>query len=363
MYKSIEHLMGRLNLIDVVLPDLGIEVVSVRGNEITVRCPDWLGLHSNGDRTPSMGINEDNLLGQCYVCGGFSISQLVAQTLGLSDEDSVTWLEEHSDLAPSSTEDFRNEIERILAKHVEKLEPLPDYPPDLLFQYEGFHPWLSDRGITREVATEMQIGFDPTHCGIVIPVFFKHRLVGMQTRHLGQDRNGNYICPQRCFQQKVLPELRGTNVPKYKNSSRFPASQVLYNYDNAVSRTTTGECKVIVVESPMSVLYMMSQGIRNVVSTFGSGISALQGQLLYPFVDGVLVWPDNDGAGNKTIRDALKILGEYIPLSLVPVVPGEKSDPGDVPPEQLQAYIQAAYPAAVYQMEGLKHGLQEVHHE
>lgn len=347
------YLLGRMDLVDVILPDLGITVVSQRGSEITCRCPDWQGNHTHGDATPSFGINEDTGLWTCFVCASGNLVQLVSQCLGLNLDDSLLWLEEHSDLAPSSTEDFRNEIERILSHHEEALEPLPDYPPDLLFQYEGFHPWLSDRGISKEVAEEMQIGFDPGHCGIVIPVFFKEKLVGMQYRHLGQNSKGEYICPERCFQQRVPQELRGTGVPKYKNSSHFPASIVVYNYDNALREGT----KVIVVESPMSVNYLKSNGIHNVVATFGNGISALQCQLLYPFVDGVYMWQDNDTAGNKSRRDLIRILRDFVPIWFVPLVPGEKADPGDVLPDQIQTYLDSAYSLSEYQMEGVRVGV------
>jgi DNA primase len=346
---SIDHLRGRINLLDVVLPDLGIEICQVRGHEINVRCPDWMGNHTHGDKSPSMYVNDDKLTFNCFVCGGGSLVSLVREVLNVSEEEAIVWLEEHSDLAPSDTEDFRNEIERILARHKEQLEPLPDYPPELLFQYEGFHPWLTERGVSREVALEMQIGWDDSHCGIVIPVFFKGRLVGMQTRHLETDSTGNFICPDGCFQTKVTAQYRGTNVPKYKNTPNFPRKSVLYNYDNAAREG--GD--IIVVESPLSVLYLMSHGVRNVVATFGSGMNPQQAQLLYPF-DAVYLWSDRDTAGNKTVRDSLVILDEFVPTWLVPQVPGDKSDPGDCPSDLIEAYLKAAYPAALFEMEGIR---------
>lgn len=356
---SIDHLIGKINLVDVILPNLGIEYVAQRGEEITCRCPDWLGNHSHGDRNPSMQVNEDKLVWNCFVCGGGSLVQLVQQMMALDEEQAIAWLEEHSDLAPSNPDVFSDEIERILARHREQLEPLPDYPSDLLFQFEGFHPWLSDRGITKEVAQEMQVGWDESHCGIVIPVFFKKQLVGIQTRHLAQDSKGNYLCPERCYQKRVAKELSDTHVPKYKNTTGFPRSRVVYNYDGALEAAQArGLAQVIVVESPMSVLYLKSHGIHHVVASFGNGLSPEQAQLLYLFHDGVYLWVDHDTAGNKTLKDGQLILEEFVPLFLIPAVPGEKADPGDVPPEEIEAYISAAYPAVLYPLEGLRVGIE-----
>lgn len=354
---SIDHLIGKINVQDVVLPELGIEIVGQRGDEITVRCPDWLGNHSHGDRNPSMQVNEDKLVWNCFVCGGGDITRLVMIVTNCTEEEAITWLEEHSDLAPSAPDVFSDEIERILAKHQEQLEPLPNYPPDLLFQYQAFHPWLSDRGISKETAQEMQVGWDDAHCGIVIPVFHKRQLVGIQTRHLAQSEDGSYICPSGCYQKKT-PGQSKTNVPKYKNTSNFPRARVLYNYDGAVEAAQArGISQVIVVESPMSVLYLKTHGIHHVVASFGNGLTAQQAALLYLFHDGVYLWVDHDKAGNKTLKDGQLTLEEFVPLFLIPAVPGEKADPGDVPPDQIEKYISAAYPAVLFPLEGLRVGI------
>lgn len=342
---KVDHLIGRVDLEHVVLPALGVVVAKKTGSELLCHCPDLMGNHSNGDANPSFTTNEDKLVYNCFVCGGGSLVKLVQDVFAYDEPTALLWLEEHSNLAPSTSEDFADEIERLLAQHREQLEPFPEYPEDHLFQFEGFHPWLSDRGISREVAKDMQVGWDDTHCGIVFPHVFGGRLVGIQTRHLAMNARGQFLCP-----------AEGVGVPKYKNSTRFPRKHTLYNYDHALEYE-----RVIVVESPMTVLYLKSCGYQHVVATFGAGLAPGQAQLLYVFHGGVFVWPDNDGAGDKTLSDALVMLERYVPMFIIPAVPGEKSDPADLQPEEIPHYIDAAYPSVLYPIDGIRVGVPHYH--
>ena len=103
---------------------------------------------------------------------------------------------------------------------------------------------------------------------------------------------------------------------------------------------------VIIVESPMTVLYLKSHGFGNVMATFGSFQQA-QASLLFPF-ERVLYWPDNDSAGMTNAARAIEALWTFVNLSIVPMVPGEKSDAANLAPEQIQDYLDAAIPSALW---------------
>jgi hypothetical protein len=340
---SYEHLRGRIDS-EGLLDSLGIEVSYRLGpTQIMCHCPNLTGNHKNGDASPSFGYNEEKLKYNCFVCGGGDVLDLVKMMTNLDDDGAVSYLEQHSDLNPSSKEDFVVKIQSILHPD-EQADIMPDYPADSLFQYKKIHPYLYERGLTKEVIVEMQVGFDEDHLGITIPHFFMGKLVGMQRRHLAQDEEGNYLCP-RC-------EETDKKVPKYKNTSNFPKINTVYGYDAAMAYCKeNGVKEIVVVESPMTALYLKSNGVHNVVATFGQ-FNHEQGMLLLPF-ETVLFWGDNDKAGRENAERAIRTVTRYSRLKLVPVVPGEKSDAANLPPEELTNYLQNAYSSALYKMVGL----------
>lgn len=363
--KGISHLRGLLDF-EVILPLLSIEPTSYRGDWIQSHCPNWLGMHEGEDQSPSFGINTESLGYNCFVCGGGSLDELVASLLGLDEDESIEWLEDHSiQNYISEPEDFKNEIERNLARVEAQVYPrkqeLPEYPADLLFQYDKIHPYVWDRGLSREIVIEKQIGFTEDHMGIVIPHWFDYKLRGMQYRHLAQ-ANGAFLCPAA---ECNPPHKKKT--PKYTNTPNFPRSTTLYNYDTANEESLW----VIVVESPFTVLYLMSHGWRNVVATFGSGLNPKQAELLMAFREGVYFWPDNDPAGSQWFVEwagkdekryikgpapALVTLEQTVPAFVIPAVPGAKADPADAHPTEIARYVGARYPSTRYPREGLRIG-------
>jgi Toprim-like len=360
--NGISHLRGLIDF-DIILPLLAIEPTGYHGDWIQSHCPDLHGMHSDGDSSPSFGINTDSLGYNCFVCGGGSLDELVAGILDLNEEAAIEWLEEHSTLNYlAEPEDFRNEMERLLRGAEKTADVMPDYPADLLFQYDQIHPYVWERGLSKEIVIEKQIGFTHEHMGIVIPHWFEQKLRGIQYRHLAQDDAKNWLCPAP---QCNPPHKKKT--PKYTNTPHFPRATTLYNYDTA-SRESRW---VIVVESPFTALYLMSHGYRNVVATFGAGLSDKQAWLLSSFFEGVYLWPDNDPAGSEWfIQQAGKgskryikgpalgliTLEKQVPVYVVPAIPGAKADPADAAPSEIERYLEAKYPSTFYPMEGLRIG-------
>jgi hypothetical protein len=290
---------------------------------------------------------------------------MVAGIQGTTTDEAIEWLEEHQiDSVVEDPKEFQNQIARKLRKVAEEAYPtaekLPEYPPDLLFQYDKIHPYVWERGLSREVVIEKQIGFSEEHMGIVIPHWFDRKLVGIQYRHLAMEGK-NYLCPN-----EYCNPPHKKKVPKYTNTSHFPRANTLYNYDIASSSDW-----VIVVESPFTALYLMSNGYWNVVATFGAGLSDAQEMTLSRFYEGVFFWPDNDPAGSewfvkwagtggkryiKGRNPALVTLEQLVPTYVVPAIPGSKADPADATPTEIPRYLEAKYRTTLYPMEGLRIG-------
>lgn len=335
--RDISYLRPLLDPED-LLQGLGIEITGKVGAWLMAHCPFGEN-HINGDAHPSFGYNHKELRYNCFTCNGGGLLDLVCKIINTSEEGAETWLQRQAYLAPTEG----NLREAIFDLKKQDQDPLPEYPETLLFQYRKIHPWLYRQGFSREVIIEHQIGFDPKHTGIVFPHFFQGKLRGWQTRHLAQDETGTYLC-KRCYESKGY-------VPKYTNTSSFPKKNTLYNYDNVIGSFS----KVIVVESPKSVLKLKSLGVRNIVATFGS--FALEQMIsLFPFQGGIILWPDNDSAGRANIQRVINYINKFVPTSVAPLV-GErdsKADAGDLGSrDEIEVYLNACYNPFVFRKSGL----------
>jgi len=342
------HLRGIIDT-EALLSDLGVDFSFWhKEHQAMCHCPNLYGLHENGDRNPSFGFNDEKLAYNCFTCGGGNVIELVQMMKPeyarrfkgdtQKDQEAITYLEQFADFNQQSG--IAAKVSEILHAKEEKPMPLPDYPADSLFQYHKIHPYLYERGLTKDVIVEMQVGFDDEHGAIVIPHFFQNKLVGIQRRHLAQDSNGDFICP-RCEQNKK-------SVPKYWNTPNFPKVNTLYGYDHMKQALVEEDGRsVIVVESPFSALKLKSLGFNRVVATFGQ-FSREQGMLLIA-IPTILYWPDNDYAGHQNTWRTISSLGQYTTVKIVPVLPKLKGDPGDLETsDEVLKYLQNAYSASLF---------------
>lgn len=353
--ESYDYLKGRLDS-EALLEDLGIDLgFRQRQDQLMCHCPDLMGNHANGDASASFGFNESKLVYNCFVCGGGNIIELVwmmkpelapkgdapADRTEANDR-ALRYLDQFADF--NITEDYVKRLKNKLHPQEEETV-MPDYPPESIFQYRKIHPYLYERGLTRDVIVEMEVGFDDEHAGITIPHWFMGRLVGLQRRHLATDANGDYWCP-RCFD----PEKPQKKIPKYKNTSKFPKLNTLYGYDKMKEYLSEQGGGVIVVESPMSVLKLKSLGYHKAVATFGQ--FSLEQAMLLLAVETTYYWPDNDRAGFENAqRAAQSMLGRMGTLKIVPAVAGAKGDPADLEnADEVRSYLERAWPSTMWNL-------------
>ena len=196
-----------------ILESLGVRISMISGEEILCHCP-FTENHKNGDRNPSFSFNTKRLVYNCFSCGGGNLTSLVKTLQRLSDEEAERWILDHVNHLQSGA-NLKTEINKRLMVESQKTS---SYPDQIIQPFFKFHPYLIERGISKEVARDMKVGYDETHGGITIPHYFNRKLVGWQTRHLIQDIEGNFQCPF-CLMSKV---------PKYTNTPNFPKKNTLY---------------------------------------------------------------------------------------------------------------------------------------
>ena len=311
---TLDSSLGEIDAVGVLQDLCGVDEIEESGDELNHSCKLPFGMHSNGDRNKSASLNQSTLTFNCFVCGGGSIVWLVENILDITHEQALTKLKYYS------SEAVVVEYDKFLEKMHQKLDinksadikTIPSYSENIIFQWIKETDYMKFRGVSSEVQLEMKTGIrelieEWVNGGkekvlttrIIIPHFFNGKLVGWQGRKLSNDNR----------------------LHKYKNSKDFPKALTLYNYDNI-----NCDKEVVVVESPMSVLKLKSEGITNVVSTFGASVSEHQIELLKNYRK-ICVWMDGDTAGHRATKNICEKLDSICELEVINIL---NEDPASV---------------------------------
>jgi hypothetical protein len=322
--------------IDDVINELGIQVKEIKGFEHMARCP--LPAHPGHDKNPSFSVNTEKMLANCFVCGGYTIPQLVMALEGIDEEvDAIAWLLKFSDFENADDEKYMEKIIGALGrKPPEREERYPKLP---YFSQRVVEPWVLNqtdfftrRRISSKVRNQLKLGYDPEHTllgytgpAAIIPHFFRGKLVGYQRRwDSPEDEWPKYI-------------------RKYMNTDDFPKKFTLYAYDIAIQRKDE---PVFVVESALTVARLMSAGFA-AVSTFGASVNKHQTRLLAAFSH-LILSPDNDEAGEGAMGRLYKQMDNLTRVSYVPPPDRKKADLGDADDEELAELLEGVEPAFMH---------------
>lgn len=262
MYSTLKS-FSPMNLrkeIDRLFEEYHIHIHSSGGDEYSIFCP----FHKNAN-TPSFYINSKTGLWQCFnpSCGKKgNFRQLYRHVAGKSfdshikidpvelqskiDAGFLQKSEEHIDLSPI-------EIDYSSESAIEKIQP------------------FINRGLSIETLKYFEIGFSEIKNRIVIPVRnHQYKVVGLIGRAISDDQE-----------------------PRYLYNKGFKRADVLFNIQNAKHYS-----EVIIVEGSVDAMKIHSAGFPNVVATLGAQVSPYQVKLLKKYFDTIIIFSDNDSAGN-----------------------------------------------------------------
>lgn len=318
--------------VDALEMAIGFAPEATNGIEDKGYCPLPLGMHNNGDTTGKFSINRDKQVYNCWVCGGGNFVKLAMEMNDMTEDQAKDWLRQFTNAESGDTEAFVSKIAKIFSEAPGRRDmsaTLPLFNASVLDKWlVTKHPWLDQRKISAEVASQFKIGFNPAHYrygysgpAIILPHWWKGELVGWQERWLDDSR----------------PE----QMPKYTNTDDFPRKETLWGYDYAKE----GDGDVLVVESVPTALYLIGLGYR-AVATFGAKVTEGQTRLLRAFQGGITLCPDNGSAGIDNYTELGDKLRRYIRVTITdpPVEAGPKGDLGDLSdtPDLVHKYIEEA---------------------
>jgi hypothetical protein len=222
-------------------------------------------MHKHGDANPSASINVRNLVMNCFTCGGGSLMWWVAVMRGSTVANARAWLEKKKGPESRNLADLLAYFDSVFNPAREGTLPIPTYSEKILKPWRLIHPYMTEvRGIPVDTLKHFNIGFDMASNRVVIPHFWKGKLVGWQTRRITSD-----------------------GTPKFLNTPDFPKESTIWNYQPGKP--------VVVTEAVISVLSKWHV-MPNLETTFSAAASEKQLRLLSSHPR-VILFYDNDEPG------------------------------------------------------------------
>jgi Toprim domain-containing protein len=275
------------------LESYGLRIARVSGDEITMWCPAHLSRLGRPDKRPSFDFNQSKLVGNCPSCGWNvpSLSFLIEYVTGEPPIDDV--LIEAQKMAVGEA------VRRLAQSKRDVL--LKDSPRYLEWTLaHKFTPvprqLLEFRRLTRTAADHFGIRWDPSQRCWVLPIRTPQgSILGWQQRQKG----GFW------------------NYPK-----GVQKSGTLFGFHQVESE------RVVLVESPLDVARLWQAGVPP-VSSYGSGVSNRQVELLARNFSVVVVALDNDPPGNEAADRVMYQLRKRIAALRWDYSGTNAKDPGD----------------------------------
>lgn len=367
----IDEIRQRTDLVGLVGEYLKLER---RGKNLVGLCP----FHS--EKTPSFSVSPEKQLFHCFGCGASgNVFSLIMQMEKLTFPEAARFLARRSgvniperrSILPGE-EDLKEKIyklnhlaARFYAYCLHKTEPgkrVLDY--------------LQNRGIRREIIELFILGYAPADWtgffnfaqkkGFSPDLIMKAGLVspGKDKGYYDRFRDRlifpifNISGTVAGFGGRVLEE-GAKSGPKYLNSPEtlvFNKGSMLYGLNLAREEIRRGK-KAVVMEGYTDVITAFQAGIKNVVASLGTALSAEQARLLRYQADTVVTAYDSDSAGEAATWRGLAILQASGCLVQVAELP-EGSDPDSFikenGPEAFNVLLEDSEPLMEYRLKQLK---------
>ncbi len=262
--------MPRINDTDVdvrdVLAALNIEITGTRGNWIDALCP--IHMESN----PSFTINSTNGIWVCrHENRSGNLTQLVSEIKEFEREDSFIWLRGFKAKQYSSYDLLKKLIGTKPSERNEELinwvSEFHELPTNTMTEY-----WFM-RGFNSKTMHDFDVRYDDDKKGIVWPI---------------KDSDANVIG----FIRRHLPGI----TPKYKYPGGF--KRCLFPMDRFEAHFG---CATL-VEGPLDAMWLHQHGYIHTLAMLGSGLTQDQIDWLNQKVTCVTIIPDNDLAGDVSVR-------------------------------------------------------------
>lgn len=310
------------------------------------------------ERSPSFSVAEDKQIFHCFGCGkGGSVFNFVQEIEGISFPEAVQKIAEIEQIP----------LQINLSDHIEKSAPnsqqhkllelhkkAAELYHHVLLNTQIGEPalnYLLERGLTKELIEEFQIGFAPQKRDFLSQVFSNEKVDASLFQESGlfiQRDSGEFL--DRFYQRIMFPiwdakgkiiafsgrllkteDFSGEDMPKYLNSPEtqlFNKRDTLFNFNRA-RKEIRKEDTVFLFEGFMDVIAAWEAGIKSGVASMGTSLTNEQIRQLERAAGELVICYDGDNAGIEATNRAISLLSEHSRFKLSIVNIPEKLDPDD----------------------------------
>lgn len=337
--EKVREVAERLSIVEVVS-----EYVQLRrsGGNFLGLCP------FHGEKTPSFNVNPAREIFHCFGCGaGGNAFSFVMKMEGVSFPEAVKLLarktgveieERQLTQAEKKAQDERQQFQNIN-------ELAAGYYRSILKNAQDGDParqYLLQRAVGDEVSEAYRLGFASDRRDGLVRHLANNSVDLEIALKLGIIRKGDsgwydlfrnrLIFPIRDSKGLVIAfagRVLDASLPKYINSPESPVyhkSSVLFGLDMALP-TIRAKNSIIIVEGYFDHLALFRAGIRNVVATCGTALTATHAGQIKRHAEQVHMLFDSDNAGKKaSIRSMELFLEQHMPAYVISLPPGDDPD-------------------------------------
>jgi DNA primase len=313
-----------------------------QGTDYRGPCPFHQGTHRNFSVSPKKQMY------YCFVClEGGDVFSFLTKRLGVDWPTAVKMVAEKSGIEVVETTARRSEEKDDREPFWAVNGAAAEYFRNILWNDplgEDARAYLAERGIERELADRIGIGFAPREIGLMRAYlntlgFDDERQgeAGLLTTPEGATEprprfRGRLIFPIYDVSGRVVGfggRLLGPGEPKYLNSPEsriFSKGKLLYGLNWAKQAARRDE-RMLVVEGYFDVVRLIGAGIESVVAPMGTALTEDQERLVRRYTDRVYLLYDSDKAGLKaTFRSGDELLRQGASVQVVTLPEGEDPD-------------------------------------
>ena len=303
----------------------------------------------HGEKTPSFNVNPGRGIFHCFGCGvGGNVFSFVMKIEGLTFPEAVKFLAKRVGVTieerPLTAAEKRQTDEREMLFRIN--EQAARFYRRVLMQEpagEAGRRYLEQRGVDAATSEAYRIGFAPDRWDSLVRHLEQQRVPLPLAEKLGLVKlrdGGGYYDTFRNRLLFVIADMHGRPIgfggrvlddalPKYINSPESPIyhkSEALFGIDLA-KQAMREQGTAIIVEGYFDHLALFQGGVRNVVATCGTAMTAGHVKLLQRYAGKVYTLFDGDNAGKKaTLRSMELFLEEKYAAYVIDLPDGHDPD-------------------------------------
>lgn len=314
-----------------------------QGSDYRGPCPFHQGTNRNFSVSPKKAMY------YCFVCKeSGDVFKFLQKRIGLDWPAAVRLVAEKSGIEVIETRSRRDTEEKDTREPFWEVNgAAAEYFSSVLWDDALGAParaYLEERGIPRELAERVGVGFAPREIGLMRANL---NTLGFENERLIE--SGLLVLPEegseprpRFRNRLVFPifdisnrvvgfggRLLGPGEPKYLNSAESPVfskGKLLYGLNWAKQAARRDE-RILVVEGYFDVLRLIGAGIESVVAPMGTALTDEQAKLIRRYTDRVFLLYDSDKAGlQATFRSGDELLTQGAAVQVVTLPDGEDPD-------------------------------------